>query len=472
MRALTAGRAMTLCCKANASNRARSIATALGHGVMPGDIVEHAVHADVVVLVRPLSSCHGYYSLASSRPTFRALCTSGCAGVCQDSRMPDPLLSWRKEFPVLDKTVYLISHSLGAMPRRTRDCLNEYADIWSTRSIRAWEEGWWEMPITVGNLIGSIIGAGEGEVTMHPNVSVCQSIVGSCFDWRGKRNKIVSEGLNFPSNLYIHRQLESQGARVVTVPSEDGVSIPLDKLLAAIDGETLLVSVSHVIFKSAYIQDLKAITERAHKMGAMVVADIYQSAGAVPVNVRDLGVDFATGGSVKWLCGGPGAGYLYVRRDLWPSMKPRVTGWMAHQQPFAFDPGPIDFADNAFRFLQGTPNVPGMYAARSGYEIINEVGVENIRAKSMRQTAKLYELALEAGFRVNSPKDPSHRGGTVTVDVPNGYEVTQELLRRDFLLDYRPGAGIRVAPHFYTKDEELEQVMSEITSIARALQPV
>jgi len=385
--------------------------------------------------------------------------------------MPDPLLAWRKEFPVLEKTVYLISHSLGAMPRRTRDRLNEYADIWSTRSIRAWEEGWWEMPIAVGNLVGSIIGAGEGEVTMHPNVSVCQSIVASCFDWSGKRNKIVSEGLNFPSNLYIHRQLESQGARVVTVPSSDGITVPQDKLIAAIDDETQLVSVSHVIFKSAYIQDLKAITERAHKVGAMVVADIYQSAGAVPVNVRDLGVDFATGGSVKWLCGGPGAGYLYVRRDLWPTMKPRVTGWMAHQQPFAFDPGPIDFADNAFRFLQGTPNIPGMYAARSGYEIINEVGVENIRAKSMRQTAKLYELALEAGFKVNSPKDPAQRGGTVTVDVPNGYEVTQELLRRDFLLDYRPGAGIRVAPHFYTKDEELEQVMQEIGSIARTLQP-
>jgi kynureninase len=385
--------------------------------------------------------------------------------------MADSLLAWRKEFPVLDKTVYLISHSLGAMPRRTRDRLNEYADIWSTRSIRAWEEGWWEMPIAVGNLVGSIIGAGPGEVTMHPNVSICQSIVGSCFDWRGKRNKIVSEGLNFPSNLYIHRQLESQGARVVTVPSEDGVTIPQDKLLAAIDEETLLVSVSHVIFKSAFIQDLKAITERAHKVGAMVVADIYQSAGAVPVNVRELGVDFATGGSVKWLCGGPGAGYLYVRRDLWPSMKPRVTGWMAHQHPFAFDPGAIDFADDAYRFLQGTPNIPGMYAARSGYEIINEVGVENIRAKSIRQTSKLLELALEAGFRVNSPQDSAHRGGTITMDVPNGYEVTQELLRRDFLLDYRPGAGIRVAPHFYTKDEELGQVMQEIQSIARTLQP-
>ncbi len=200
--------------------------------------------------------------------------------------MTDPLLEWRKELPALDKTVYLISHSLGAMPRRTRDRLNEYADAWSTRSIRAWEEGWWDMPISVGSLVAKIIGAGEGEVTMHPNVSVCQSIIASCFDWTGRRNKIVSEGLNFPSNLYIHRQLERLGARVVTVPSEDGITIPIEKLLAAIDQETLLVSVSHVIFKSAFIQDLRAITERAHQVGAHVVADIYQSAGSVPVNVR------------------------------------------------------------------------------------------------------------------------------------------------------------------------------------------
>src|SRR5262249_34004944 len=200
----------------------------------------------------------------------------------------DKMIEWRREFPILDSTVYLISHSLGAMPRQTRDRLMEYADIWSTRGIRAWEEGWWEMPVAVGNLVAKIIGAGEGEVTMHPNVSVCQSIVASCFDWSGKRNKIVSEGLNFPSNLYIHRQLESLGARVVTVESEDGITIPQDKLLAAIDEETLLVSVSHVIFKSAYIQDLRSIAERAHKVGALVIADIYQSAGAVPVDVREL----------------------------------------------------------------------------------------------------------------------------------------------------------------------------------------
>ena len=378
----------------------------------------------------------------------------------------DELLEWRKEFPILDNTVYMISHSLGAMPRRTRDRLQEYADMWATRGIRSWEEGWWMMATTVGDLIGKIIGAGEGEVVMHPNVSTCQSIITSCFNFsESKRNKIVSESLNFPSNLYIYHSLEQDGARFVTVPSDDGITVPLDRMLEAIDEETLLVSVSHVIFRSSYIQDIKAITDRAHEVGAMVVADIYQSAGTVPLNVREMGLDFATGGSVKWLCGGPGAGYLYVRRDLWSKLEPRLTGWLAHKHPFAFEMGENDYADNIYRFLNGTPNVPGMYAAMSGYEIVNEVGVERIREKSIRQTTRLIELAEEAGFRVNCPKDSSERGGTVVIDVAHGPEVTAELLRRDFLVDYRPGAGIRVAPHFYSKDEELELTVREIKTI-------
>ena len=369
----------------------------------------------------------------------------------------DPLLRWRAEFPILDRTVYLISHSLGAMPRRTRDRLKQYADEWDMRGIRAWEEGWWDMPVTVGDLIGKIIGAGPGEVVMQQNVSIAQAIVLSCFDWTAKRNKIVSEEMNFPSNFYQYEQLP---ARLVRVPSEDGITIPLERLLDAIDGETALVSVSHVLFRSSFIQDVAAITRRAHQVGAKVIADIYQSAGTVPVNVREWDVDFATGGSVKWLCGGPGAGYLYVRRDLWPSLKPRLTGWAAHREPFSFA-AHHDYSDGIERFLHGTANVPAMYAARSGYEIINEAGIDNIRAKSMRQTTRLIELAEAAGFRVRSPKNPEQRGGTVTIDVPNGRDVTRELLRRDFLVDYRPGAGIRVAPHFYSTDQELELVIHE-----------
>ena len=383
--------------------------------------------------------------------------------------MTDDLLAWRKEFPILANTVYLISHSLGAMPARTRDNLALYADAWATRGIRAWEEGWWEMPVRTGDLIGKIIGATSGEIVMQPNVSVCQSLVLSCFDWAAKRSKIVTDDLNFPSNLYIYRELQRTGARVVTVPSPDNITVPLDRILAAIDEETQLVSVSHVIFRSSYLQDVAAITRRAHEMGAKVVVDIYHSAGVLPVDVHALGVDFATGGSVKWLCGGPGAGYLYIRRDLWTEVRPRLTGWVAHRNPFTFDNGDMDYADDSFRFLNGTPAIPALYAARAGYEIIAEVGVESIRAKSIRQTTRLIELAQEAGFTVRSPIDATRRGGTVVIDVPNGHEITQELSRRDFLVDYRPGAGIRIAPHFYSADEEMELVIREIRKLSSPL---
>jgi kynureninase len=380
----------------------------------------------------------------------------------------DPLLAWRKEFPILANTTYMISHSLGAMPERTRARMQEFTDIWAGRGILAWEEGWWMMPVTVGNLVGSIIGAGEGEVVIQQNVSICQNVIVSCFDWHARRNKLVTDGLNFPSNNYIYHSLERSGARVVTVPSPDGFTLPVELILDAIDEETALVSVSHVAFRSSYVQDLAAIVHRAHAVGAMVAADLYQSAGTLPVNVRELGVDFATGGSVKWLCGGPGAGYLYVRPDLWNQLTPAATGWTAHEEPFAFEGGAIRYSESVFRFLNGTPNIPAMYSARSGYEIVNQIGVQAIREKSVRQTTRLIELADDAGFPVNTCRNPEQRGGVVVLDVPDGQEVTRELARRQILVDYRPQAGIRVAPHFYTTDEELEHTVSEIRSIVSA----
>jgi kynureninase len=379
----------------------------------------------------------------------------------------DPLLVWRKEFPILDSTVYLISHSLGAMPMRVKESLQEYTETWMRRGIRAWEEGWWDMPVTTGDLIGRIIGAGPGEVVMHPNVSTCIALVLSCFEWTGRRNKIVCESLAFPSTLYLYYAQQRLGARVVPVESDDGITIPLERMLAAIDEETQLVSVSHVLYRSSFLQDLEAITQRAHDVGAYILADLYQSVGTVPVDVGRMGLDFATGGSVKWLCGGPGAAYLYVRRDLWPRLEPRLTGWMAHRHPFAFEAGPIRYADTAFRFLTGTPHLPALYAARPGYEIIATIGVEAIRAKSLRQTTRLIELAEEAGFRIASPRDGTVRGGTVVLDVPQGEAVTRELIRRNILVDYRPGAGIRLGPHFYTTDEELEAGIREIQTILR-----
>ncbi len=377
----------------------------------------------------------------------------------------DPLLAWRSHFPILANTTYMVSHSLGAMPQEAVAQLHEFTDTWATRGVRAWHEGWWEMPVTVGNLIASIIGAGEGEVAMHGNVSVCQNIVGSCFDWSGPRNKIVTDGLNFPSNDYIYHGLARQGARIVSVPSPDGMTVPLDSILSAIDEQTQLVSISHVAFRSSFVQDLAAITERAHAVGAFIIADLYQSAGILPVDVRALNLDFATGGSVKWLIGGPGAGYLYVRRDLWPTLSPAATGWQAHRRPFDFEAGAIDLADDAFRFLNGTPNIPALYSAQAGYKIINRIGVPAIRAKSQRQTQHLIALADEAGIRVRSVRVPNQRGGVIILDIPDGQAVTAELSRREVLVDFRPGAGIRIAPHFYTTDDELAHTIHEIRDI-------
>lgn len=377
----------------------------------------------------------------------------------------DPLLAWRKEFPILAHTTYMVSHSLGAMPRGATAAVAEFTDTWATRGIRAWEEGWWEMPVALGNLIADIIGAAHGQVVMHQNVSICQTIVTSCFDWNGKRNKLVTDGLNFPSNDYIYHELNRQGARIHSVATADGMTLRLEDVLAAIDEETQLVSVSHVAFRSSFVQDLATITRRAHEVGALVIADLYQSAGIVPVDVQALGVDFATGGSVKWLCGGPGAGYLYVRPDLMERMHPVATGWAAHARPFEFEPGPIDFALDMHRFLNGTPNVPAMYSARAGYEIVRAIGVEAIRAKSLRQTQRLIDLADTAGFLVRTQRNANERGGVVILDVTGGKEITAELISREVLVDYRPGAGIRIAPHFYTLDKELDHTIAEIQAI-------
>jgi len=377
----------------------------------------------------------------------------------------DELLKWRSEFPILDQTVYLISHSLGAMPRETYARLNDYADTWATRGVRAWAEGWWDMPVTVGNEVAQIIGADAGSVVMHQNVSICQSLILSCFEPTPKRNKIVYSELNFPSVMYVYEAHARDGRlRIETVASDDGITIPLERFLEAIDEETLLVPFSHVLFKSGFLQNAKAITERAHEVGAMVVLDTYQSAGTVPFNVKELEVDFATGGSVKWLCGGPGAGYLYVRPDLQLQLQPKTTGWMAHEAPFAFETE-LRYAPDIRRFLHGSPSIPALYAAQSGYRIINEIGVQNIRKKSTRQTERLIELAREAGFVVTSPQDTASRGGTITIAHDDAAAITKELIRREFIVDYRPGAGVRISPHFYTSDEELELVVNEMKTI-------
>ena len=380
-------------------------------------------------------------------------------------RMADELLRYRSSFPILERTTYLISNSLGAMPQGVYDALKGYADTWATRGVRAWEERWWMLAAQVGDEIGALMNAPSASVSTHQNVTTCQAVVASCFDFSGKRNKIVYSDLNFPSVMYFWEAQRAYGAQVCMMKTDDGVTVPLDRLLDAIDEQTLLVPISHVIFRSAYIQDARAIIEKAHKVGAQVILDTFQSLGTVPVDVQALDVDFACGGVLKWLCGGPGVGYLYVRPDLGKKLQPKLTGWFAHQNPFGFEVGPTRYTDPPFRFMNGTSHIPALEAARPGLKIISEVGIERIREKSKRQTARLIELAEQRGWRVNSPRNAEHRGGTVSIDMPDAEEVCRELLKRDILVDYRPKAGVRMSPHFYNKDEELETAIAAVDEI-------
>jgi kynureninase len=382
--------------------------------------------------------------------------------------MTDDLLRYRPEFPILERTTYLISNSLGAMPRGVYDALHGYADTWATRGVRAWEERWWMLAAQVGDQIGALMNAAPGSVATFQNVTTCQAVVASCFDFSGKRNKVVYSDLNFPSVMYFWEAQSSRGARVQMVKTEDGIHVPTERLLEAIDETTLLVPVSHVIFRSAYINDARAIVERAHKVGAHVLLDTFQSLGTVPVDVRELEVDFACGGVLKWLCGGPGTAYLYVRPELGRKLEPKYTGWIAHDNPFAFEVGPIRYGEPPYRFMNGTPNIPALETAGPGLKIVSEIGVKKIREKSTRQTTRIIKLADQHGWPVNTPRDPQRRGGTVSIDMPNSKEVCAELLKRDILVDWRPRAGVRFSPHFYNSDAELEAGISAVEEILHA----
>jgi kynureninase len=372
------------------------------------------------------------------------------------SRAVADLLEYRERFPILAETTYLINHSLGAMPAAAEERVLAYAHDWKTRGIRAWGEGWWELPLTVGDQIARLIGAPPGTISMHQNVTIAEAVVLSCFGFEGPRRRIVYEEGNFPSVRYLYQA--HRGADIVVAADDEGV-------VDAIDDRTLLVPVTHVLFKNGEIQDVEAIVERAREHGALVVLDAYQSVGTVPLDVSALGVDFAVGGSVKWLCGGPGAGWLYVRPELASSLEPALTGWQAHARPFDFEPEQ-EYADGAARFLTGTPNVPALYAATAGYDVIEEVGVERIRERSVEQTTLLIELLEEAGFQVGSPHDPARRGGTVVVRPPDFARVGEGLEARGVLCDYRPDVGLRLGPHFFNSDDELRFAVEQIADLA------
>jgi kynureninase len=376
----------------------------------------------------------------------------------------DPLLRWRSEFPGLEDSVYFISHSLGCLPIKTAEHMEEFLELWHRKSITAWDD-WLPEVDRAAARVARLMSAPPGTVTMFTNVSLINAVLASCFEYRPERNKIVYTDLDFPSVSYVWKAEERRGARVHIVKSRDRVTVPLDELLEAIDEETLLVPTSHVIYRSSFIQDARAIARRAAEVGAHVVLDCYQSVGCMPLDVVDLGVSFACGGSVKYLCGGPGAAYLYVRKDLIGQFEPRVTGWFGNEAPFAFTMPGQTYSESVWRYMGGTPAIAPLYQARAGTEIIGEIGGRAIREKSLRSTARVIELVDEREFTLNTPRAPAQRAGSVVFDFVGSADVARELNRRRFFCDHRPGAGIRIAPHFYNTDEEIELFFEELDRV-------
>jgi kynureninase len=370
----------------------------------------------------------------------------------------------RKRFPTLAKKTHFISHSLGAMPRDAVDALRDFTDRWTRESIEAWHE-WLPRVPKAGDEIGALIGAPPGSVTMHQNVSTWMGIIASCLDFTGQRRRVVSTDMNFPSVHYVWKEHERLGAKVDLVRSEDRITIDTQRFIDAIDEKTAIVVIELVLFRSGYLQDAKAIIRAAHDKGALTVVDAYQAVGTVPVDVTDLNADFFTGGSVKWLCGGPGAAYCYIRPDLIEKFEPRLCGWFSHDAPFAFELDRIRYRKDAMRYMGGTPSVPALYSSAPGRAIVRELGVAKIRAKSKRQVQLAIDLAQAQGLKVNTPLDPGRRGGMVCVDFAGSERVHDQLLRRGYLVDWRPGSGIRLSPHFYTLDSEIEAILDEIKKL-------
>ena len=374
---------------------------------------------------------------------------------------------WREEFPILSRAVYMISNSLGAMPRKTAENLAEYADTWATRGVRGWEERWWEMPLEVGNKIARIIGAPAGSVSMHENVTTAHMVALSGLRPDPPRRRLVCTAMDFPSMIYLYRAQATPGLELRVVPAEPDLSVRTDRVLDAIDESTAVVAVSHVLFRTSYIMDAAAIVARAHEVGALVILDAYQSAGIIPLDVEALDVDFVVGGCLKWLCGGPGNAFLCTRPDILKRAQPAFTGWLSRRAPFAFDIDATDTRHDAMRMMNGTPSNPAYYAALAGLDIIHEVGVDRIREVSKGLTARLLARVDEYGFTSASPRDPWRLAGTVAVDVPDAARVSRTLKARDFLVDFRPPVGIRISPHFYNTVDEVDRIMAEIANIVR-----
>jgi kynureninase len=383
--------------------------------------------------------------------------------------LPDDV---RGRFAGIDVNTWLVSHSMGAPPLAAREALARYYAEWADGGPEGAWPAWLEQARTIGDGIGAIIGAPAGSVSLAPNVSVLQSALASSLDFRAAshKNEVVYEALQFPSLAYVWTAWERAGATTVRVPTDDNRTIPTDRICSAITERTAVVVLSHAYYQSGVLIDIPPIVARAREVGALVVLDAYQTTGTYPYDVVDLDLDIAVGGSHKWLCGGPGCGWIYVRPKLAQQFRPMVTGWFAHRDPFAFEPPPIDYATDQLRWATGTPTIPGYVVAQPGHDIIREIGVPTIRAHNVRLTTHLTEAALQRGWRVNTPHNAAERTGWVGIDVPNAAHILHQLIERRIYVDHRPGCGLRVSAHLYTTKDEINHFITTMDELVKKIE--
>lgn len=376
--------------------------------------------------------------------------------------MDTTLSAVRAEFPLLGKVTYLNSNSTGAYPRGMEAVLQRYAQTLQNWRDEVWE-GWWAEWIGYMDSVARFIGAPEGSVVTDTNLTTLLGRLATCFDYQGERRRVVTTDLEFPTIPFIWKAFGRYGAETVVVPSEGG-RIHEERLCAAIDERTLLVSLTHASFSTGALVDLTPVVRRAHEVGALVVVDAYQSVGIVPMDVKALGVDFLLGGAHKWMCGSIESAFLYVRPDLLPTLRPAATGWVAGENPHSFQ-NQRDWAPTARRMASGTPAVLPSQLSQVGLNLLTAVGIPTIRAHSLRCTARVMERADEAGLTVVTPRQEERRGGVVSLRFPGDAEVTRRLVASGFICSYR--GALRVAPHFYNTLEEVDRFMDALVAEAR-----
>lgn len=358
--------------------------------------------------------------------------------------------AYRAEFPTFERTTYLNTCSLGALSRRSRAAVDTFLDLWQEQGASAWYATWLGECAALRESFRRLVNGQPDTVALHHSISSALSVVASCYPYR-ERKRIITTALDFPTIPY--QWLVKPDVEVVIVPSDDGISVPLERWAAAIDERTALVATSHVFFTSGYVQPVAELARLAHTVGAHLLVDGYQAAGQLPVDAPALDVDYYLSGGLKWLLGGPGIVELYVRPELIAAARPAISGWFAHGQQFRFDAEHFEFSDDARRFELGTPAVAAVYAARAGLDLLLELGVENIRARELELVADLVGRAADAGLRVKLPNSLVEHAGIVMFPAPDPAAIVRALKADHIVVDYRPG-HVRVSPYFYNTFEE------------------